>query len=256
MNFGLQKSWKRRPAINHKTMLLEYLSKPTATPKAARKLLQTRVGLEVSACTSNAQRITLEEVLKLAFPSDLEKVETACIVGDPLRLSMFLADLEATGLNHENRMMLFWPLSNGIGEVLKLSQQPQWLELLKDTPQSSCFAVLSLRCLTFSGRDSERYLRRLCLRDLETACAPVLHTTIELNPESFIQPPLTSKTILKLANGKLIVRNEAVPAQLAFYEPDSSVQRLGWRKSPTHRELIGVSHMSPYLVQVCMVDQP
>lgn len=90
INIGFQKVWKRRPAINHKTMLLEYCSKPRARPDAVRKILQTRVGLELSACTSNAQRITLEEALKLAFLQSSKRSKLFAALETPWVYQCFL----------------------------------------------------------------------------------------------------------------------------------------------------------------------
>lgn len=257
MTFGVQKSWKKRPAINHKTMLLEYLSKPTATPEAVRQLLNLFVGLELSACTGNAQRITLEEALKLAFPDHLEAIETAQRTREIGLISRLVTDLEATGIGHDGKLLLFWPLSNGFNEVYKSPRVPRWSRILKDSPYTSCFAVLSPRCLTFSGQDCGAPIKRLCSKQMMTKkCTPILQTTIELNPEASIRPPLNINTKLKLVQGKISIRNEEVRAQLAYFSTYPWPWGPGWGDTITHRELIGGNHMSPSRVSVCLCDHP
>lgn len=60
---GLTKKWKPMPARTQKTMLIEMCTK-SSTPLAP--LLRRRVGLEISACTGNARRVTLWEALRLS----------------------------------------------------------------------------------------------------------------------------------------------------------------------------------------------
>lgn len=57
--------WKRKPGITYKSMLLEYCNRPS-TKFLPDSILRLRVGLEISACTNNAQRITLWEALRLS----------------------------------------------------------------------------------------------------------------------------------------------------------------------------------------------
>ncbi|KAK5061162.1 hypothetical protein LTR84_007704 [Exophiala bonariae] len=57
------KTWKRIPARTQKTVLVEQCTKPE-TPLVP--ILKLRIGLEVSACTGNAQRTTLWDALRLA----------------------------------------------------------------------------------------------------------------------------------------------------------------------------------------------
>jgi hypothetical protein len=57
------KMWKRIPARTQKTVLVEQCTKPETRLLPVLKL---RVGLEISACSGNAQRITLWDALRLA----------------------------------------------------------------------------------------------------------------------------------------------------------------------------------------------
>lgn len=189
-------------------MLLEYFAKPKANPESVRKVLQTRVSLELSACTSNARRVSLEETLKLAFPAHLETVNTACFSGDSMTISDFLVALNVTGLDHDNQMLAFWPFSNGMAEVCRMPAPPQWSALMKDTAESSCFAVLSAQCLEYSGKGCGRYFRRICSKSSLNCCDPVLHTTIELNPDACMKSPLRCRRRIRLAGGYIVVQNE------------------------------------------------
>ena len=257
VNIGLQKVWKRRPAINYKTMLLEYCSKPKASPERIKKILELRVGLEMSACTRNAQRISLKAALKLAFPDESQAVEAACDTGDAQRVSMFLSNLEGTGVSHEGHLLLYWPLSAGIGEVLELPAQPEWLALLKDTPESACFAVVSGRCLPFIGQDKRRLLRRLCSNAPGSSADAILRTKIELNPQGSVQPPLKVDDKIKLNLGQVQIRNEErMSGQLGFYEPHGAFRRWSNRGEAVHRELLRVDHASPLQISVCIHDKP
>ncbi|RJE19808.1 ZnF_C2H2 [Aspergillus sclerotialis] len=60
---GVTKKWKRMPARTQRTALLELCSKSN-TPLIP--LLRLQVGLEVSACTGNAQRVALWDALRLS----------------------------------------------------------------------------------------------------------------------------------------------------------------------------------------------
>ena len=114
ITIGLQKNWKMRPALTHKNQILSYCSRPGANPNRVRQILQLRIGIEMSACTSNMRRVTLAEALRLAYPEEQQKVEDACNTGDPMSVCTYLSDLEATGLSHEGHGQFFWPLSRGI----------------------------------------------------------------------------------------------------------------------------------------------
>lgn len=60
---GVTKKWKRMPARTQKTALLE-LCRKSNTPLIP--LLRLQVGLEISACTGNAQRVALWDALRLS----------------------------------------------------------------------------------------------------------------------------------------------------------------------------------------------
>lgn len=60
---GIVKKWKRMPARTQKSVLIELCRQPDTE---LVPLLKLRVGLEVSACSGNAQRVTLWDALRLS----------------------------------------------------------------------------------------------------------------------------------------------------------------------------------------------
>lgn len=64
ISFSLNQTYKHRPAITLKTQLLFACRYPE---QEILGWLQLLVGLQISVCTGNAQRVTLWEALKLAF---------------------------------------------------------------------------------------------------------------------------------------------------------------------------------------------
>ncbi|KAK3722641.1 hypothetical protein LTR37_002211 [Vermiconidia calcicola] len=266
---GFQRVWRRRPGVNWKTRLLDYCSKPCADANRVRQILQLRIGLEVSACTLNARRITLEEALKLAYPAELQAVEQACSSGDPMAVSKFLGNLEFTGITHEDNTFIYWPLSNSIGEVVQLTNPPSWHVMLKDTPLSACFAVMSPRCLRClaSGVGHHIAVGSPCKAPkggltTPSICFPfrrVLQTTVELNPEGKLNPPLKVDTDVKLTVGEqqigqLHIHTESTPYQLAVFKRHNVFGKLKNRLEKAHREWLTPSRSAAHTVPVCILE--
>lgn len=205
----------------------------------------------MSACSGNAQRVSLEDLLLLAFPSDYAAVCRACAAGDAKRISAYLNKLEATGVSTSNTVLLYWPLSDGMSDILEISRQPHWIALLKDTHVSATFAVVSDRCLTYNSGTGA--FRRTCSGVQLGPDFPVLLTTIELNPDESLRPPLEPDTEVRLSEGVLDIRNRDVPAQLAFLEPYKIWQSAKFNKAGLHWELVSSGHASPHLVEVCIM---
>ncbi|KAJ5334338.1 uncharacterized protein N7506_008121 [Penicillium brevicompactum] len=144
---GLVKKYKRMPKRTLKAMLIEDCKKPDTR---LVPLLGLRVGLEVSACTGNAQRVTLWDALRLsqtgpqtldAVPycehkigdrhcistcwtrchssDEIDSFEDQPIYGKPLNgpqarrviINSILA-LEHTGLDSEGNLQVAWPFSD------------------------------------------------------------------------------------------------------------------------------------------------
>ena len=256
VNVGVTRIWKKRPARTYKTMILDYFSKPNSRPKAILSILRLTVGLEMSACTQNARRVSLEDVLKLSHPDELQEVEAACTTGDPLAVSLYLASLEHTGFSHEGHALLYWPPSPGIGHVLDLALRPQWLQILRDTDTSACFAVVSPRCLVFAAQDRGRVLKRLCSPTADCSLSQVLQTVIELDPKDKLRPPLNKRDEIHLAAGSLSIRNHDSTVQLAVFEGGRKHHK--WFRSAefAHRELMDTSTGTQYSVSLYICDAP
>jgi hypothetical protein len=144
---GIVKKWKRMPARTQKSVLIELCQKPNTK---LSPLLKARVGLEVSACTGNAQRVTLWNALRLSQakpaatgnmaspeyycehtigdincihscwsrPSSVEEIDNISewhkllTLSDARRLVIqSILALEHTGIDGEGNLQAWWPFS-------------------------------------------------------------------------------------------------------------------------------------------------
>jgi len=71
-SLGASRTWKVRPATSWKASMLLYCAQPG---RNIEPLMNLRVGLEWSICTSNARRVSLLDALMLAFPEEKAAVE-------------------------------------------------------------------------------------------------------------------------------------------------------------------------------------
>ena len=224
------------------------------------------IGLEVSACTGNARRTSLEQVLRLAYPgtADAQLVEDACTKGDFHAASALLRELEKTGITNDKRCILFWPLSSGIPEGYHLKQiQHAWLDLLKDSCVTGCFAVLSPSCLTYVGQDqiSKHILKKLCSHNSHKLLpSSILQTEINFSHCHF--PPLGLKAAAKvrLRDGHLEIRNTD-KTRLALYKRYHWVHRAEMfspltrhdREGHRYSEVVDPDRKS-VVASVCILD--
>lgn len=263
VNAGVQKSWKRRPASKMKTMLLEYCTKPDADFKILKASLALNIGLEVSICTSNAQRISLWEALQIAFPAQLAGLRAAYAAENSAYLSSYMGYLNHAGTTADKNLSLFWPLGNGLPQVLRVIEDiPEWMALLHDTPESACFAVSSPRCLTYRDADghTRRGVRSICGTQQPKRNWPVLKTTIDVHPDAAAQLPLAIGARVRVDAGTLEVRNISRQSQLAFFRPRTLLNRvdelrictLNGQKGHTHRELFDHSGATRCTLPICM----
>lgn len=188
---GFTKKWKRMPARTQRSALIELCTKSNTH---LVPLLKLRVGLEISACTRNAQRVTLWEALRLsqttakglsgispsASPCEHKIGDMDCIsscwsrcrstdngidaldnfslgqgglkVAEARRLIInSILALEHTRVDGEGNMQAWWPFSDS-PLTCRLSpatagESNNWFRVVKDTRDTSTFAVLSQRCL-------------------------------------------------------------------------------------------------------------
>ncbi|KAJ5374333.1 hypothetical protein N7517_006339 [Penicillium concentricum] len=192
---GIMKKYKRIPKRTLKAMLITDCTKPDTR---LVPLLNLRVGLEVSACTGNAQRVTLWDALRFSQtstqPTD-HPIYCAHKVGDkycinscwtrwqsieeidsldytPGRVQVLtgaearrliinaILALEHSGIDSDGNLQVSWPFSNSPASCPVLPSTPQeshnWFRVVKDTRDTSSFAVFSQRCLEFSEEETIR----------------------------------------------------------------------------------------------------
>lgn len=212
---GGGKTFKRRPASTMKHRIVEYCSKPIASLK---QILELRVGLEVSACSGNAQRISLWHALMMAYGKnvtrpevcehgaydpacaktcwgialpdslpdfgDLNEVPHTLLDSDWTKeskefISGLIGELSLTGLLDDGELHCLVPPC----QVLTKAENPEWIALLKDTERSACFAILTDRCLNYDGRDvinDSRKARKCCTNKRPPTVGPLFCTSILL----------------------------------------------------------------------------
>ncbi|CAI7623458.1 unnamed protein product [Penicillium glandicola] len=210
---GLMKKYKRIPKRTLKAMLVADCKKPDTR---LAPLLNIRVGLEVSACTGNAQRVTLWDALRFSQTStqptdhsmycahkvgDMKCISTCWtrwqsmddidslghIPGQNKLLSVIEARrviinsiiaLEYSGVDSEGNLQVSWPFSDSPANCLVLPSTPRgshnWFRVIKDTRDTSCFAVFSQRCLEFP----EEGMMRSCSAPCKERHSRSLQTTL------------------------------------------------------------------------------
>ncbi|CAI7583344.1 unnamed protein product [Penicillium palitans] len=210
---GLMKKYKRIPKRTLKAMLIADSTKPDTR---LVPLLNLRVGLEVSACTGNAQRVTLWDALRFSQTTTNSPDHTmycAHKVGDkncisscwnrwqsldeidsldhmpgqnkPLTglearrviINSILA-LEHSGVDSEGNLQVSWPFNNSPLNLPVLPSTPKeshnWFRVVKDTRDTSSFAVFSQRCLEFP----EKGIMRSCSAPCKEGHSKPLQTTL------------------------------------------------------------------------------
>ena len=199
---GTSMSVRRRPGTRLKSRIVEYCRNPNVD---LGPILRLRVGLEVSVCTGNAQRISLWEALRLAsvfcgstsgIPSRISGVTTCSHqIGDILCVQecwvrsdgtsaitnnmdaracilTALSNLQFTGLDNHNALHLWWPFTQE-PNTLPIKETPtgkhNWIHMLRDSRDSATFAVMSPRCLEYEdiSMDNKLKIWRRCLGSRE-----------------------------------------------------------------------------------------
>ncbi|KAJ6072353.1 hypothetical protein N7467_010438 [Penicillium canescens] len=210
---GLVKKYKRIPKRTLKAMLIADCTKPDTR---LVPLLNLRVGLEVSVCTGNAQRVTLWDALRFsqtsAHPTN-HLTYCAHNVGDKNCISSCwtrwrpmdeidsldhmpgqnkllngvearrviinsILALENSGVDSEGNLQVCWPFSNSPANCPVLPSTPKeshnWFRVVKDTRDTSSFAVFSQRCLEFP----ENGIMRSCSAPCKEGHFKPLQTTL------------------------------------------------------------------------------
>ena len=183
---AITKTWKRVPPTTHKNRLIAHCKNPLNSPLPIA-ILQLRVGLEVSVCTGNAQRVTLWSIMKLLYMQNAGNPfyqecehpvgEPSCVTicwnsfsaGKSVAISpnpetllndaivSTLLKLEVTGVDAAGCLQAWWPFTDS-PNTLKLETTSReatnkWIPVLKDSRDASTFAIMSARCFEYPGKD-------------------------------------------------------------------------------------------------------
>ncbi|KAL4946098.1 hypothetical protein BDV06DRAFT_218622 [Aspergillus oleicola] len=190
-NIGLVKKWKRMPARTHKSMLISHCTSPNAKLLPILRMrvgLEVSACTGNSRRISLWDAIQLSRICQAgARPGCTQQLcshpvgDIDCINlcwerrgGGPLDdindkpldgasrkeharrevINAILA-LEYTGVDHEGYLQTFWPFSD-CPQVCRIKSSTRlrknnWLRMVKDTPETSTFAVLSQRCLCMAS---------------------------------------------------------------------------------------------------------
>ncbi|KAJ6028342.1 hypothetical protein N7540_003918 [Penicillium herquei] len=173
---------RRYPGSSMKeTIISEHITMPSDSTKSLDDdkfmgILNMQIGLEISVCTGNAQRVSLWDALRLYHAETGVQSDTQCShnAGDLncmqscwTRLSgkiltrhnvrQILTDailtLKHTGLNKQGNLEAFWPFVRAPTNYHIVStKHNRWFGIVKDTPLAATFAVMSQRCLEFVDR--------------------------------------------------------------------------------------------------------
>lgn len=210
--------YKRSPGVSHKDHIVTHIA--TSTSSLIR-LLSSRTGVEISACTLNSQRITLWRALMVIYGKSVKHYRRCTHeIGDPKCimtcwnlpwldtsnwdeqlaqddnqskwatlikpvLSELITPLSYSGFRDDGKLYCALPGN----EMMSMEEPlPRWTLLLRDTCRSAAFVVLSPRCLTHECRDrlDIRVLRK-CQHDRSlphrSTVAPMLNTAVFVKTE-------------------------------------------------------------------------
>ncbi|KAM0714385.1 hypothetical protein Q7P37_010172 [Cladosporium fusiforme] len=270
-SIATNRTWKLRPGSSWKASILLDCARPGRDIKPYMAL---RVGLEMSICTGNSERITLYDALMSAFPRERQRIED--LLGKAMeddasrvRFMNYLNDLGQTGMHETKRLRLFWPEGNRT--VLRLDPKlPKWANMLEDGGATCCFAVAVDDCLVYRGdvtracRNSDPPQRRKS--HLNPSKGPLFSTRISLYDNPTAKLPLRPPAILKLDSGRLTVVGAYRDgyAQLAeFWLPNSLDEAnetvnhsdFGRRGPRVHAEFLDLNMDTGVSVDVCIVDR-
>jgi hypothetical protein len=179
VNASATRQYKRVPGQSLKEVLIElWAMEPEIRDP---KLLEDLHGIEISKCTSNSQRVSLAQVLRLECMQNLlrdfnwrdpgYRTEHFLTLEDPLRpkrlldaqfkerfdyaVMLGLKMLSKTGVDRENNLRVF--LSSKCTPKPELatmvSKEHNWIWLLKDTTTECAMAAFGDACLEFKHHD-------------------------------------------------------------------------------------------------------
>ncbi|KAK5725221.1 hypothetical protein LTR17_013173 [Elasticomyces elasticus] len=281
---GFGATFKSVPGRKLKDSVLLFCSIASEDPEWLDGILNYRVGLEYSACSRNAQRITLLEALKLAFPQATQRLQEAYDGRKGEVIMPYLEFLKDTGIDDRGRLQVLFSDASGVPHIYEEgSGLPNWMAMLQDDLKNACFAVLSPRCLEFTERDKARIVRSICSRKpkiISTLAVPVFSTKI--NIRTFVPEPhkydvasgsysLRPGTRMSLGSGESDVGSMEIRSnphkhragQMAYFSPYSFADRAVYLVSRAltdkahgpNDEVVNMDLVSKYTVSVFITDQ-
>lgn len=172
----------------YKLWVIESYANTSVDERKFFGVLKLRIGLEIGACTGNAQRVTLWDALRLANTdpetpgSNTECNQCKHNIGDinctkscwtrlpkpkastkdmtELELRQTVVDailaIQHTGINQKGNLEAHWPFVDvPLNHHTTSTRSNRWFNIIQDTTRAATFAVLSQRCLEFrcSGMD-------------------------------------------------------------------------------------------------------
>ncbi|KAI9713796.1 MAG: hypothetical protein M1820_000526 [Bogoriella megaspora] len=164
INIGGTQTYRAVPASSQKDRIFAFLQKARAF-SSVMSVLNWRVGLEISLCTGNAERVSLWEALRLSC-ADIINTRAPNNQKEPLihgAVLTALSNLEFTG-PVSNGFHACWPFSGapGLYTIPISKDESPWIDMIANTEYTSCLAVMSARYLEFYYGDAKGVLARTC----------------------------------------------------------------------------------------------
>ncbi|KAJ5093011.1 hypothetical protein N7456_008872 [Penicillium angulare] len=226
---------KRHPMKSMKETIISGFTSNTIDDRKFLGILKLRIGLEISACTGNAQRITLWDALRLSrtdmgLPPNLKCKhavgDLVCIkscwtqlakpgflkskssINDQMtedEARQMLVDsilsLRYTGINQKGNLEAYWPFVEVPTNHHILSTKfNRWFDIIHDTTRAATFAVFSQRCLEFRGGGTDGICSKLAqnidLQSRQTCfCSQVLPRAEPPSKFRFLRSPMSSSSV-------------------------------------------------------------
>jgi hypothetical protein len=174
----------------------------------------------------------------------------------------YFNDLAQTGTDAKHCLKLFWPFS--AQTIHRIDRKlPKWTRMLHDGQATCCFAVAVDECLIYSGDSQTLYCKstrppRGGGSGGEFFKENLLSTTINLQENPTVRPPLSTGDILKLDPGRLRIisyHREGFAQEARFWLPSAMDKLIELRLGPrTHTELLNPGRSTGLCVDVCIHD--
>ena len=203
VHIGYTASFKRIPARTLKAMLI--LDWSSESPSAQG--LDAFLGLEISACTGNAQRVKLWEILNVkevqdfiqvtmvddlpndvlilgfwdAFRKDFDHFILKWNTNEAFRVAArrvirkLILKLDDTGIDEDKELRAWWPDEKAHRAFKIKPDDHKWVHMLEDSNTTAVFAIISTKCLQYSDEHGA-----LCSAAAKGEGHTVLRTAVKL----------------------------------------------------------------------------